>query len=173
MNKFIKLFTVALFLCFSLSQVHSATKNQATITTKKTVVNQASVAKPAAINYTMLQTPTVVVANPYAYLNKNIEFPARFNKFSALGLDYRPAMRESQAYIGVLIERDDVGNNIIPLSEFKMFLKRADAEKLTDIETGDSILIKGKVFSTALGDPWMDITELKVLTQHKDKKTKN
>ena len=112
----------------------------------------------------------MVVANPYAYLNKNIQFPAKFNKFSTLGLDYRPAMRESQAYIGVLIERDDVGNNVIPLSEFKMFLKRSDAEKLTDIETGDAVMIKGKVFSAALGDPWMDITEFKILTPKNDKK---
>ena len=51
-----------------------------------------------------------------------------------------------------------------------MFIKRKDAEKLTDIEAGDSIMIKGKVFSAALGDPWMDIIEIKVLTP-KNKET--
>ena len=81
-------------------------------------------------------------------------------------------MRESQVYIGILIERDDVGNNVIPLSEFKMFLKRSDAEKLTDLEAGDSLLIKGKVFSVALGDPWMDIKEIKILSS-KAKKDDN
>lgn len=129
---------------------------------------QASVAKQATPDYTMLRTPTLIVDNPHAYLNKYVEFPARFNKFSTLGLDYTPAKRESQIYIGVLIERDDAGNNVIPLSELKLFIKRTEAEKLTDLESGDNILIKGKVFSTALGDPWMDILELKILTP-KDK----
>ena len=117
--------------------------------------------------YTMLQTPTVVVNNPNAYLDKNIQFVAKFNKFSVLGLDYSPALRSSQTHIGILINRDDVGNNIIPLSEFKIFLKRTDAEKIADIESGDSILIKGKVFSVALGDPWLDIKEIKILTPKK------
>lgn len=115
--------------------------------------------------YQTLRTPTILVANPYIYLNKNVQFSATFNKFSTLGLDYTPAMRKSQDYIGVLIDRDDVGNVTIPLSELKMFMKRKDAEKFTDLNAGDSIMIKGKVFSTALGDPWLDINELRVLVK--------
>lgn len=125
-----------------------------------------------ASKYTMLQTPVVVVDNPSAYLDKNIQFVAKFNKFSVLGLDYEGALRSSQIYIGILINRDDVGNNIIPLSEFKMFIKRADAEKLTDLEAGDTIMIKGKVFAVALGDPWLDINELKIITPKNKKTTK-
>ncbi|MBQ2645696.1 hypothetical protein IJG14_09020 [bacterium] len=163
MNKLIKIFI--LFLTLSLVQnvsyctVENANKNS---------VEKNNIEKN--ITYTTLQTPTVMVNNPYAFLNKYVQFPAKFNKFSTLGLDYTPAKRESQVYIGVLINRDDVVENIIPLSELKMFIKRKDAEKLTDIEAGDSIMIKGKVFSAALGDPWMDIIEIKVLTP-KNKET--
>ena len=162
MNKFIKLSAIFLMLLFAANVSIGEVKKTKKPTVQKTVSQN--------VNYALVKSPTLVVANPYAYLNKNIQFPAKFNKFSTLGLDYRPAMRESQAYIGVLIERDDVGNNVIPLSEFKMFLKRSDAEKLTDIETGDAVMIKGKVFSAALGDPWMDITEFKILTPKNDKK---
>lgn len=165
MNNFIKFTALFLTLFFSVNISYSASVN----TTSKPVINKVETKNTNSVTYTLVKSPTLVVANPYAYINKNIEFPAKFNKFSTLGLDYKPAMRESQAYIGVLIERDDVGNNIIPLSEFKMFLKRTDAEKLTDIETGDRVMVKGKVFSTALGDPWMDITEFKILTSKQDK----
>lgn len=154
----------------SIQQGFAAAEN--TSAPVKPAASQAAVAKQSAPEYTILRTPTLIVANPYSYLNKYVEFPAKFNKFSTLGLDYRPAMRESQVYIGVLIDRDDAGNNVIPLSELKMFLKRSEAEKFTDLNAGDSILIKGKVFSAALGDPWMDIIELKVLS-HKDKEKTN
>lgn len=124
------------------------------------------------VEYITLQTPTSIVLTPYNYLNKYVQFPARFNKYSTLGLDYKPAMRESQAYIGMLIERDDVADPsvVIPLSEMKLFLKRSYAEKFTDINARDRIFIKGKVFSTALGDPWVDVIELKVLPKDTGKK---
>ncbi len=124
------------------------------------------------VEYITIQTPTAIVLNPYNYQNKYVQFPAKFNKFSTLGLDYSPAMRESQAYIGMLIERDDVADPsvVIPLSEMKLFLKRSYAEKFTDLNARDRIFIKGKVFSTALGDPWIDIIELKVLPKDNGKK---
>ncbi len=156
MKNFARVLLLCFCLMFSVNTGISATQAPQKPAIEKTATEQ--------VTYTMLQSPTLVVNNPYVYLNKNIQFPAKFNKFSTLGLDYRPAMRESQVYIGILIERDDVGNNVIPLSEFKMFLKRSDAEKLTDLEAGDSLLIKGKVFSAALGDPWMDIKEIKILS---------
>lgn len=163
MKNFIK--TIFLFLCLVFT-------NNISFAATATVPQKPAIQKTATetVTYTTLQTPTVVVNNPYIYVNKNIQFTAKFNKFSTLGLGYKPALREPQAYIGILINRDDVGEHIIPLSEFKMFLKRTEAEKLADIETGDSILIKGRVFSAALGDPWMDITEIKILTpKNKDK----
>lgn len=126
------------------------------------------------VEYITLQTPTAIVLNPYNYLNKYVQFPAKFNKFSTLGLDYPPAMRASQTHIGMLIERDDVASDsiVIPLSEMKLFLKRTDAEKLTDLEARDRIFIKGKVFSTALGDPWIDIIEVKILPKTNGKTNK-
>ncbi len=139
----------------------------------KSKTGQTAVAKEAQQNYTVLKSPTLIVQSPYLYLDKYVEFTAKFNKFSTLGLDYKPAMRESRMYIGILIERDDVGSYVIPLSELKMFIKRTEAEKYTDLNSGDRILIKGKVFSTALGDPWMDITEMKILTpKNKEEKAK-
>ena len=115
------------------------------------------------IKYTSITSPLLLVNNPYMYLNKNVEFTAKFNKFSSLGLDYPPAKRESQVYTGVLIERDDVKNHVIPLSELKMFLKIEELKKITEISSGDKVRIKGKVFSAALGDPWLDINELTIL----------
>lgn len=150
----------------SFAATSTPTKATNVKATSKTVNNTVQNKK---IDYITLSTPTSIVNNPYSYLNKYVQFPARFNKFSTLGLDYKPAMRESHGYIGVLIERDDVGdsNIVIPLSELKMFMKRSDAEKYTDMNTRDRIFIKGKVFSTALGDPWLDIIELKVLPKEK------
>ena len=90
---------------------------------------------------------------------------ATFDKFSTLGLDYKPAMRSSENYIGILIKRDDVVDHTIPLSEMKMFLKRDLAEKNINLEQNDKIEITGKVFSTALGDPWIDVTDIKILNK--------
>ncbi len=115
-------------------------------------------------------SPLSVVNNPYMYLNKDITFNAEFIAFSSLGLDYKPALREAEKYIGVLIKRDDAPNHIIPLSEMKIFLSRENAEKYIDLEQGDKIKITGKVFSTALGDPWVDIKSMEIICQ-KNKKT--
>ena len=103
-----------------------------------------------------------VVNNPQKYLNKTIIMNATFDKFSTLGLDYKPAMRSSENYIGILIKRDDVIDHTVPLSEMKMFLKRELAEKNINLEAEDKVQITGKVFSAALGDPWIDITDIKV-----------
>ena len=53
----------------------------------------------------------------------------------------------------------------IPLSEMKIFLKRSEAEKHIDLDSGDEIEFCGKVFSTALGDIWMDVDKFTVLTE--------
>lgn len=107
-------------------------------------------------------TSLEVVRSPQKYLNKIIVMNATFDKFSTLGLDYKPAMRSSEKYIGILIKRDDVLDHTVPLSEMKMFLKRELAEKNINLEAEDKVQITGKVFSTALGDPWIDITDIKV-----------
>lgn len=111
--------------------------------------------------------PLSVVANPHQYLNKYIRIRAKFDKFSTLGLDYSPALRPHEKFISFLIQRPDITNHNIPLSEFKMFLSKELAEKNIDLDAGDEILFSGKVFSTALGDPWMDVTNFQVINKVK------
>jgi len=105
--------------------------------------------------------PLTVVNSPSTYLNKKIIMDAKFDKFSTLGLDYKPAFKSSDNYISFLIKRDDTTFNI-PLSEMKLFIKREMAEKFIDLKTNDEIEIKGTVFSDALGDAWVDVSELKI-----------
>lgn len=111
--------------------------------------------------------PLAVVANPHQYLNKHIRIKAKFDKFSTLGLDYSPAMRSHEKYISFLIQRPDITNHNIPLSEFKIFLTKEVAEKHIELDAGDEIEFSGKVFSTALGDPWMDVDIFKVISKVK------
>lgn len=108
-----------------------------------------------------------IVSNPYRFLNRNIRIKAKFDKFSTLGLDYPPAKRSSDKYISFLIQRPDITNHNIPLSELKIFLKKEVAEKNIDLDAGDEIEICGRVFSTALGDAWIDVDEFKVVNKIK------
>lgn len=125
-----------------------------------------------ATNNVTTVSPLSIVANPDKFLNKTVTFTGDFVAFTSLGLDYKPAFRDGAKYIGMLIKRDDVKNHVIPLSELKMFVLREEAEKHTDIEQGDKVKITGKVFSTALGDPWFDITSFEVLTKKENKAEK-
>lgn len=138
------------------------------LTTSAICVEKVS-ANPAPVQATTQQavnvvsvSPLTVVANPSSYLNKTVLMKAKFDKFSTLGLDYKPAFKSSEDYISFLIRRDD-SNHDIPLSEMKLFLKRDVAEKFIDLKTDDEIEIKGKVFSSALGDAWVDVSELKIV----------
>ena len=108
-------------------------------------------------------TSLAVVQNPNKYLNKTVKIQATFDKFSTLGLDYKKAFRDITKYIGILIQRDDVANHNVPLSEMKLFLKKELAEKHVNLDTGDKIEITAKVFSTALNDPWLDVENLVVI----------
>lgn len=128
---------------------------------------QAAVQVPASSIVPV--SPIAVVNSPSKYLNKEITFNAEFVSFTSLGLDYKPAFREGTKYIGVLIRRSDVNNHVIPLSEMKILVLRKDVENFVDLEQGDKIKITGKVFSNALGDPWVDVSKFEVLTK-KDKK---
>lgn len=124
---------------------------------------KAQAAKVTPLNTTSLN----IVENPNKFLNKTVKMQATFDKFSTLGLDYNKAMRSSADYIGILIQRDDVVDHNIPLSEMKLFMKKELAEKHIDLDTGDKIEIIAKEFSTALGDPWLDITDLKIIKKIK------
>ena len=128
----------------------------------------ATAQKPQAQQVKIINTTSLnVVATPNKYLNKTIKMQATFDKFSALGLDYSKALRKSSDYIGILIQRDDVVDHNIPLSEMKLFMKKEMAEKYIDLDTGDKIEITAKVFSTALNDPWLDIEKLSIIQKAK------
>ncbi len=133
----------------------------------------AAQTKPAAVSTSQVinVSPLDVVNFPEKYLNKNISFNAEFVAYTSLGLDYKPAYKDPAKYIGVLIRRPDVSTNTIPLSEMKIFVGREIAEKNMELEAGDKIKITGKVFSNALGDPWVDVTSFDVTSVAK--KTEN
>ncbi len=131
---------------------------------------QAAVQTPASAVVPV--SPIAVVNSSNKYLNKDITFAADFISFTSLGLDYKPALRESSKYIGVLIKRSDVPQHVIPLSEMKILVLRKSVEDYVDLEQGDKIRITGKVFSTALGDPWVDVTKFEVLTKKEKKDEK-
>ena len=139
------------------------------IESKKTSVIAAP-AKTQTKQQTMKPIATTslsIVANPHKFLNKTVKMQATFDKFSTLGLDYSKAMRKSSDYIGILIQRDDVVDHNIPLSEMKLFMKKEMAEKFIDLDTGDKIEITAHLFSTALNDPWLDIEKLSIIQKVK------
>lgn len=131
---------------------------------------------PVAVQKTSIAAPGVsceptnslsIAVNPTKYLNKHVKIRARFDKFSTLGLDYKPAYRSSDKYITFLIKRDDVITHTVPLSEMKNFLSRDIAEKYIDLKPGDEIEYCGVVFSDALGDAWIEVEKFTVLNQKK------
>lgn len=130
----------------------------------------ATVEKPQPVSIEQVNA-LEVVNNPTKYLNKKIKVVAKFDKFSALGLDYKPAYRSSEEYITFLIKRDDVVNYVVPLSEMKNFLPRKLAEKYIDLKPGDDIEYVGTVFSDALSDTWVDVESFKVVNEVFKEKT--
>lgn len=139
--------------------------------TSSNIYTEPAIAAPVApvvVEQGKTVLPLVVVNNPKAYLNQVITMKAKFDKFSTLGLDYKPAFKSSDDYISFLIKRDD-SNYDIPLSEMKLFLKREEAEKFIDLKTNDEISITGKVFSDALGDAWIDVTKLVLVNKAPEK----
>lgn len=157
MNKFKGLLLlVILAIGLNVNAVTQAPVNKAPI-------NLENPMQTTAKNYLQVN-PLDLVARPDFYLNKYVKVKAKFDKFSTLGLDYKPAFRSSEDYISFLIQRPDVIDHNIPLSEMKIFLKRAEAEKHIDLNSGDEIEFTGKIFSNALGDVWMDVDNFKVLS---------
>ena len=138
----------------------------------KSVVNVAQVnnaEKPKTYFYIPVKSLDLV-NNPNAYLHKRVRLSAKFDKFSSLGLDYKPAFRSSDKYITFLIRRDDCSNDV-PLSELKNIMKREIAEKYIDLETDDVIEYSGLVFSNALGDVWLDVENFRIVSSKQKKDT--
>ncbi len=161
MNKKIIL-SISFVVMMSLGMVQYATSAPSQAV-KKPTVQTSNIINTTSLN---------IVNNPSKYLNKTIKMQATFDKFSTLGLDYKKALRPSDKYIGILIQRDDVMDHDIPLSEMKIFLKKEMAEKHIDLDCGDKIEITGKVFSTALNDPWIDVENLVVIKKIKKEEKK-
>ena len=172
------MFSAILSLCIAFQCSVSFAKDNVQVKDKKPaenckVIKETPKAKETPSALEVQQTnvtfakPLQVVQNPEYFLNQDIKMNATFDKFSTLGLDYKKALRETKDYIGFLIQRDDVQDHNIPLSEMKLFLKRDYAESFIDLDTGDRIEITGKVFSNALGDPWIDVNKIVVLKKAK------
>lgn len=134
-------------------------------------VSAQPTAAPAKVETVQAITvsPMAIVNSPKNYLNKTVLMKAKFDKFSTLGLDYKPAFKSSDNYISFLIKREDT-THAIPLSEMKLFLPRETAEKFIDLKTDDEIEIKGVVFSDALGDAWVDVKQLTILKKAPEEK---
>ena len=106
-----------------------------------------------------------LVEKPHDFLGKNVKFNCAFVAFSNLGLDYKPAFRSSKTHISFLVSK---AKKQIPLSELKLAMtipkdKDPDTTLLANLKEGDSIEITGKVFSSALDDPWLEVLRLKKL----------
>ncbi|MEB3286120.1 MAG: hypothetical protein VKJ04_01315 [Vampirovibrionales bacterium] len=113
-----------------------------------------------------------LLKNPTAQLNKYVELVGVFNRFSDTGLDYKKAFRDSRDYVSLFILRPDVEPRQIPLSELKLFFPRKKSDEVVNLEGGDTIRIRGKVFSTALNEPWVDVLDVKILQKTKDSTAK-
>jgi len=118
-------------------------------------------------------TTLKLVDRPQDYLNKYVKFSANFYIFSTLALDYKPALRPSKTHLSFLVYRP---NAKIPFSELKLAMpmpKEKDPENafLTTLKDGDKLEIIGKVFSTALDEPWVDVVKVKKTEEKKDDKT--
>jgi hypothetical protein len=103
-----------------------------------------------------------IVARPENLIGKEICFSGVFSAFSALALDYPPALRERKKYISLTLFRPKTK---IPLGELKLAMKIEDAQKhelLPKVTEGDTVRIKGKVFSAALGEPWVDVQQIQI-----------
>ena len=114
-----------------------------------------------------------IVKSPKVYYRNYVKITGKVDKFSTLGLDYNVIKKDSKDYISFLIKREDVKDYNIPLSELKLIVKRDYAEKeLINLEPGDEIKILGRVFSLALGDPWIEVDKVEYVKKEKieDKK---
>ena len=116
-----------------------------------------------------------LVSKPKTYMGKNVKFKSNFFAFSNLALNYKPAFRSQKKYISFLVYRPKTK---IPLSELKLAMKIPKEKDprnkmLTTLQDGDTVEITGKVFSTALDEPWIDVLNLKKLASAKKKKDKD
>lgn len=156
--------TISIGIGVSAEVKNVKTKSKAPVAVSKPVTTTPD----SILAYT---NPLDIVANPTKYLYKKVKIKAKFDKFSTLGLDYKPAFKSSEKFITFLIKRNDVQNYTVPLSEMKNFLNRDIAEKYIDLKPGDEIEYTGVVFSDALSDAWINVDTFKVLNESLKEKT--
>lgn len=108
-----------------------------------------------------------LVAKPKQFLHKKVTVKGEFHSFSNLPLDYEPAMRSSKDFIGIMLARPD--QKEIPLVELKMSapIKMFKKDDIT-INHGDLVTLEAKVYDIALGEPWLEITEIDIEAQHEE-----
>jgi lysyl-tRNA synthetase class II len=115
-------------------------------------------------------SPDQLIEKPKEYMGRNVRFTADFAGFCTLALNYKPAFRPQKTHISFLVRKTETK---IPLSELKLALpipKETDKVKnklLTSLKDGDKLEVTGKVFSTALDEPWIDVVTLKRLSEAK------
>lgn len=134
---------------------------------------EAAASKPEpVIENVVAVTTDDLVEKPHNFMGKNVKFTCSFFAFSNLALDYKPAYRSAKTHISLLVSRD---KKKVPLSELKLAMmtpkeKDPDTQLLTGLKEGDTLEITGKVFSTALDDPWVDILRMKKIGGSQDDK---
>jgi hypothetical protein len=104
-----------------------------------------------------------LVKQSATFVDQKVSFHGTFVSFNALALDYKAAMRDSKEFLSFVILRPDVNHHKIPLSELKLVYPRERVEAIREIQSGDKLLIRGKVFSAALGDPWVDVDDIIII----------
>ena len=88
-----------------------------------------------------------------------------FNSFSTLPLDYEKAMRSSKDYIGLVLSRPDQPD--IPLVELKLAAAlKMFKDNSINIEHGNKVILKAKVYAIALGEPWLEVDNIEVETDN-------
>jgi hypothetical protein len=135
---------------------------------------ETSKAAPEAVieNVVSVQ-PETLVDHPAEYLNKNVKFTALFSGYNNLAVDYKPAMRSSKNYLSFSVFRE---HSHVPLSELKLAMVNPKDEKdkltalLLKLKEKDEIEVIGKVFNTALDEPWVDVLKLSLIKAAPDDK---
>jgi hypothetical protein len=140
---------------------------------KKTETKAETKTEPSLENAVAV-SPEDLVSKPQEWLGKNVKFTANFFAWSNLALDYKPAFRSSKTHLSFLILKP---GSHIPLSELKLAMmipkdKDPEAALFATLKDGDQVELTGKVFSSALDDPWMEVFKLKKLSSSKDDKDK-
>ncbi len=106
-----------------------------------------------------------LVSEPKKFLGKRVVIAGEFNSFSTLPLDYEKAMRSSKDYIGLVLSRPD--HSEIPLVELKLAAPlKMFKDNSINIEHGNKVILKAKVFAVALGEPWLDVDSIEVDTDN-------